>query len=184
MSDPATESNDAQSSSQEPQKPQIEPIRMPTVEEIRGQDIWNNCAVRSVVSGVMGGGLGLFMGMFLGALDNPIMQEEMTTRQQIVYQAKQMGRRSWSSCKTFAVMGLVFSAAECTVEKVRAKHDMTNTAVAGCVTGGTLSARGCQGTFNRTFSFNYQDATCPGFKLPVDQKLRAWVVLALRHFQS
>lgn len=58
------------------------------------------------------------MGMFLGALDNPIMQEEMTTRQQIVYQAKQMGRRSWSSCKTFAVMGLVFSAAECTVEKV------------------------------------------------------------------
>ncbi|MCD9642407.1 hypothetical protein HAX54_029214 [Datura stramonium] len=82
------------------------------------------------------------MGMFLGALDNPIMQEEMTTRQQIAYQAKQMGRRSWSSCKTFAVMGLVFSAAECTVEKVRAKHDMTNTAVAGCITGGTLSARG------------------------------------------
>lgn len=66
----------------------------------------------------VGGGLGLFMGMFLGALDNPIMQEEMTTRQQIVFQAKQMGRRSWSSCKTFAVMGLVFSAAECTVEKV------------------------------------------------------------------
>ncbi|KAF3656321.1 Mitochondrial import inner membrane translocase subunit TIM22-1 [Capsicum annuum] len=141
MSDPEVKSNDAQSSSQEAKKPQIEPIRMPTVEEIRGQDIWNNCAVRSVVSGVMGGGLGLFMGMFLGALDNPIMQEEMTTRQQIVFQAKQMGRRSWSSCKTFAVMGLVFSAAECTVEKVRAKHDMTNTAVAGCVTGGTLSAR-------------------------------------------
>nr|XP_033509698.1 mitochondrial import inner membrane translocase subunit TIM22-4-like isoform X1 [Nicotiana tomentosiformis] len=124
------------------QKPQIEPIRMPTVEEIRGQDIWNNCAVRSVVSGVMGGGLGLFMGLFLGALDNPIMQEEMTTRQQLVYQAKQMGRRSWSSCKTFAVMGLVFSAAECVDEKARAKHDMTNTAVAGCITGGTLSARG------------------------------------------
>jgi hypothetical protein len=27
---------------------------MPSVEEIKGQDIWNNCAVRSVVSGVMG----------------------------------------------------------------------------------------------------------------------------------
>lgn len=54
MSDPASESNDTHSSSQEAQKPQIEPIRMPTVEEIRGQDIWNNCAVRSVVSGVMG----------------------------------------------------------------------------------------------------------------------------------
>lgn len=54
MSDPEVKSNDAQSSSQEAKKPQIEPIRMPTVEEIRGQDIWNNCAVRSVVSGVMG----------------------------------------------------------------------------------------------------------------------------------
>lgn len=42
------------SSSTEAEKPQIEPIRMPTVEEIRGQDIWNNCAVRSVASGVMG----------------------------------------------------------------------------------------------------------------------------------
>lgn len=54
MSELATESNDENSSSQEAKKPQIEPIRMPTVEEIRGQDIWNNCAVRSVVSGVMG----------------------------------------------------------------------------------------------------------------------------------
>ncbi|XP_019150862.1 PREDICTED: mitochondrial import inner membrane translocase subunit TIM22-4-like [Ipomoea nil] len=134
--------NVSSSSSQEADKPPIEPIRLPTVEEIRGQDIWNNCAVRSVSSGVMGGGLGLFMGLFLGALDNPIMQDEMTTRQQIVFQAKQMGRRSWSSCKTFAVMGFIFSAAECVIEKARAKHDTTNTAVAGCVTGGTLSARG------------------------------------------
>lgn len=66
----------------------------------------------------LGGGLGFFMGMFLGALDNPLMQEEMTGRQQLIYQAKQMGRRSWSSAKAFAVMGLIFSAAECVVEKV------------------------------------------------------------------
>ncbi|KAJ9698764.1 hypothetical protein PVL29_007699 [Vitis rotundifolia] len=130
------------SSSTEAEKPQIEPIRMPTVEEIRGQDIWNNCAVRSVASGVMGGGLGLLMGLFLGALDNPIMQEEMTGRQQFIYTAKQMGRRSWGSAKTFAVMGLIFSAAECVVEKARAKHDTTNTVVAGCVTGGAISAKG------------------------------------------
>ncbi|XP_011623189.1 mitochondrial import inner membrane translocase subunit TIM22-4 isoform X1 [Amborella trichopoda] len=125
----------------EAEKP-IEPLRLPTVEEIRGQDIWNNCAVRSVVSGVMGGGLGLFMGLFLGALDNPLQQEEMTARQQFVYTTKQMGRRSLSSAKTFAVMGLIFSAAECVIEKARAKHDTTNTAVAGCVTGGALSAKG------------------------------------------
>ena len=40
--------------SNEAEKPAIEPIRMPTVEEIRGQDLWNNCAMRSVVSGAMG----------------------------------------------------------------------------------------------------------------------------------
>ncbi|CAI9101386.1 OLC1v1038696C1 [Oldenlandia corymbosa var. corymbosa] len=139
--EPTNASSDSSLSAPE-QKPKIEPIRLPTPEEIRGQDIWNNCAVRSVVSGVMGGGLGLAMGLFLGALDNPIMQEEMTTRQQLIYQAKQMGRRSWSSCKGFALMGLVFSAAECIIEKARAKHDMTNTVVAGCVTGGVISARG------------------------------------------
>ncbi|KAL2509075.1 mitochondrial import inner membrane translocase subunit TIM22-4 [Forsythia ovata] len=139
---PENESQSASSSSQDAPKPPFEPIRLPTVEEIRGQDIWNNCAVRSVVSGVMGGGLGLFMGMFLGALENPIMQDEMTGRQQFIYTAKQMGRKSWSSCKAFAVMGFVFSAAECAIEKARAKHDTTNTVVAGCVTGGTISARG------------------------------------------
>ena len=53
-----------------------------------------------------------------------------------------MGRRSWSSAKAFAVMGLIFSAAECVVEKARAKHDITNTVVAGCDTGGTISAKG------------------------------------------
>ncbi|CAL5424635.1 unnamed protein product [Camellia sinensis] len=137
-----TKSDSSSSSSNEAPKPQIEPLRLPSAEEIRGQDIWNNCAVRSVVSGFMGGGLGLFMGMFLGALENPIMQDQMTGKQQFIYTAKQMGSRSWSSCKTFAVMGLIFSAAECVVEKARAKHDITNTVVAGCVTGGAISARG------------------------------------------
>ncbi|KAF4392734.1 hypothetical protein F8388_010757, partial [Cannabis sativa] len=126
----------------EVEKPPIEPIRLPTVEEIRGQDIWNNCAVRSVFSGVMGGALGLAMGLFIGSLDNPITRDEMSGKQQFVYQAKQMGRRSWSSAKAFAVMGFVFSAAECVIEKARAKHDTTNTVVAGCVTGGTISAKG------------------------------------------
>lgn len=58
------------------------------------------------------------MGLLLGALDTPLMQDEMTGRQQFIYQAKQMGRRSWSSARAFAVMGFVFSAAECVVEKV------------------------------------------------------------------
>lgn len=140
--EPETNAASTSSSSSEAQKPPIEPLRLPTPDEIRGQDIWNNCAVRSVFSGVVGGGLGLAFGMFLGSFDNPIMQDQMTGKQQFIYQAKQMGRKSWSNCKTFAVMGFIFSAAECVVEKARAKHDTTNTAIAGCVTGGSLSARG------------------------------------------
>ncbi|KGN65851.1 mitochondrial import inner membrane translocase subunit TIM22-4 [Cucumis sativus] len=128
--------------SSDAQLPPIQPVRMPTVEEIRGQDIWDNCAVRSVVSGVMGGGLGFFVGLFLASTDTSMVQDEMTARQQFVNTAKQMGRRSWGSAKSFAVMGLIFSAAECVVEKARAKHDMTNTIVAGCVTGGSISAKG------------------------------------------
>lgn len=68
---------------------------------------------------VLGGGLGLAMGLFLGSMDTHVMQDEMTGKQQLIYQAKQMGRRSWSSAKAFAVMGLIFSAAECVVEKVK-----------------------------------------------------------------
>ncbi|KAG8476197.1 hypothetical protein CXB51_033206 [Gossypium anomalum] len=128
-------------SSHEAEQPQIQAIRMPSMEEIRAQEVWNNCAVRSVASGVMGGGLGFMMGMFLGALDNPVMQDQMSGKQQLLYNLKQMGSRSWSSAKTFAVMGVVFSAVECVVEKARAKHDTTNTVVAGCVTGGTMSAK-------------------------------------------
>ncbi|CAH8334410.1 unnamed protein product [Eruca vesicaria subsp. sativa] len=90
----------------------------------------------------LGGGLGLMMGLFLGALDYPIMHDTMTGKQQFIFTAKQMGQRSWSSCKTFAVMGLVFYAAECIIEKARAKHDTTNTAFARCVTSGSMSARG------------------------------------------
>ncbi|XP_078445392.1 mitochondrial import inner membrane translocase subunit TIM22-4-like [Wolffia australiana] len=122
--------------------PKIEPLKLPTIEEIRGQEIWNNCAIRSAFSGIMGGGFGFFMGMLLGALDNPLLQEEMSAKQQFIHTAKQMGRRSWSSAKTFAVMGLLFSAAECVVEKARAKHDLTNTMAAGCFTGGAISAKG------------------------------------------
>lgn len=136
--DPSTSA----SSSDKPPERQIEPFKPPTPEEIRGQDIWNNCAVRSVFSGIAGGGLGIFMGLFLGALDNPLVQEQMTAKQQFIYTAKQMGSRSLNSAKAFAVMGLIFSGVECFVEKARAKHDTTNTVVAGCVTGGALSARG------------------------------------------
>lgn len=52
-SDSGAESANAQNVAEKPQN-QVERFHLPTPEEIRGQDIWNNCAVRSLVSGVMG----------------------------------------------------------------------------------------------------------------------------------
>lgn len=52
---------EAREAPEEEEKPRIEPLRLPTPEEIRGQDIWNNCAVRSVVSGIMGENASLFL---------------------------------------------------------------------------------------------------------------------------
>lgn len=56
----ASSESEPQPAPTEAEKPKIEPLRLPTPEEVRGQDIWNNCAVRSVVSGV----LGLFPSLF------------------------------------------------------------------------------------------------------------------------
>lgn len=55
-----TESNNgAASTSKETETPQIHSFRMPTIEEVRAQEVWNNCAVRSVASGVMGERIGI-----------------------------------------------------------------------------------------------------------------------------
>eukprot|EP00850_Spirogloea_muscicola_P021695 SM000258S09111 [mRNA] locus=s258:12338:13493:- [translate_table: standard] len=114
---------------------------MPTPEEIRAQDIFNNCAVRTVVSGIMGGGMGVAMGLLFGALEQPVNAHEMNTKQVLLHAVRTAGNRSSSMAKTFAIMGAIFSGAECLIEKARAKHDETNTAAAGCVTGAALSGR-------------------------------------------
>ncbi|KAG0580492.1 hypothetical protein M758_4G179600 [Ceratodon purpureus] len=85
--------------------------------------------------------MGIFMGMLFGALENPIHSETMTARQQFVSAARTMGTKSGQMAKTFAVMGAIFAGTECVFEKARAKHDATNTVLAGCATGGSMSAR-------------------------------------------
>jgi len=88
-----------------------------------------------------GGGMGVFMGMLFGALETPLHGDTMTARQHFVHAARTMGSKSVQMAKTFAVMGAIFSGTECLIEKARARHDATNTVVAGCVTGGSMSAR-------------------------------------------
>jgi mitochondrial import inner membrane translocase subunit TIM22 len=93
--------------------------------------------------------MGLAMGLFLGALDNPV--EEMSGRQQLIFQAKQMGRRSVNSAKAFSVMGLIFSAVECIVEQVnyRGKEMINlNLSVVHCATCSVITVANLEDTTN------------------------------------
>lgn len=47
-------------------------LDMPTAEQIMSEDFMNNCAVRTVLSGVMGAGLGVMFGLFMGTMDGAV----------------------------------------------------------------------------------------------------------------
>lgn len=65
----------------------------------------------------------------------------LPVREQLRRGFKDMGSRSYSSAKNFAVVGALFSGTECCIESLRAKNDLVNGAAAGCMTGGILGAR-------------------------------------------
>lgn len=61
-------------------------------------------------------------------------------RQQLKQGFKDMGSRSFSSAKNFGKVGAIFSGTECCIEGYRAKNDLANGVMAGCITGGVLAA--------------------------------------------
>lgn len=65
----------------------------------------------------------------------------LSTREQIRRGFKDMGSRSYSSAKNFAIVGALFSGTECCIEGLRAKNDLANGVAAGCITGGILGAQ-------------------------------------------
>lgn len=77
----------------------------------------------------------------------------LPVREQLRRGFKDMGSRAYSSAKNFALIGALYSGTECCVEGFRAKSDLQNSVVAGCITGGALAykagpqaaALGCAG---------------------------------------
>lgn len=61
-------------------------------------------------------------------------------REQLRAGLKDMGNRSFSSAKNFGKVGAIFAGTECCIEGYRAKNDLVNGALAGCITGGVLAA--------------------------------------------
>ncbi|KAL1922242.1 uncharacterized protein VTP21DRAFT_9781 [Calcarisporiella thermophila] len=124
-----------------------QPIQPPPgVEAV--QAVMESCPGKFVASGVAGFFLGGAFGLLMASLDygGPSMSPEtstadLSTKQQVKLALRDMGRRTWSSAKNFAVIGAVFSGTECIIESYRAKNDLYNGAMAGCFTGGVLAAR-------------------------------------------
>ncbi|KAF9200039.1 Mitochondrial import inner membrane translocase subunit tim22 [Haplosporangium sp. Z 27] len=106
-----------------------------------------NCPFKFVVGGVTGFALGGVFGVVMSSFEfsgpqlTPQMQE-LSTREQMRIMLKDMGNRSYSSAKNFAVVAAIFSSTECFIEGYRAKNDIYNGAAAGCFTGGVLAAKG------------------------------------------
>ena len=92
---------------------------------------------------VLGGALGGVMGVVFGAFEPMEVPApdapKVTMRETIRQGAKSAGARSWSYAKGFAAFGALYAGSECVVEKVRAKHDVANSAYAGCFTGGVMA---------------------------------------------
>ncbi|KAF3935365.1 hypothetical protein ABW19_dt0210544 [Dactylella cylindrospora] len=113
------------------------------------QAAMESCPIKTVISGGMGFALGGVFGLFMASMSydtlaTPASQKlvDLPFRQQLKIGVKDMGARSWSSAKGFGAVGALFAGTECVIESYRAKHDLTNAALAGCATGGILGATG------------------------------------------
>jgi len=112
--------------------------------------IMDSCAFKIVSGGVIGSVLGVALGIFMGAMggDNSAIQvlhgREVPTaplREQLRVASKATAAKSRGWAKSFGVLSALFGGVECVIEKQRAKHDVWNPVMSGCVVGATLSAK-------------------------------------------
>lgn len=115
------------------------------------QEAMNSCAGKAIMSGVMGFGMGGLFGLFMASMsyDTPFGSPTagpngqtiaaLPLKQQIKIGFKDMGTRSYSMARNFGKVGALFAGIECGVEGLRAKNDLGNGVVAGCLTGGILA---------------------------------------------
>lgn len=103
-----------------------------------------SCFFKAAMSGTVGGGLGLFCGLLFGGYSSAVdkaVEMEGSSSVKLRVGFREAARAMGSYAKSFAMFGIVFSASECTVEKVRARHDLYNSVIAGCMTGATLASQ-------------------------------------------
>ncbi|KIM99528.1 hypothetical protein OIDMADRAFT_19667 [Oidiodendron maius Zn] len=113
------------------------------------QALMESCPGKTAVSGVMGFALGGAFGLFMASMqyDTPLATnpnaaalQSLPLREQLRRGLKDMGSRSYSSARNFGKVGAIFAGTECCIEGYRAKNDLLNGVLAGCITGGALAA--------------------------------------------
>ncbi|KAJ2725922.1 Mitochondrial import inner membrane translocase subunit tim22 [Coemansia sp. Benny D115] len=129
--------------------------RTPTQDErAAAAKVTDSCAFKAGFSGIAGYGIGLMFGLVLSGIEfSTPVDTTASTKQQVKTVLKDMGNKSLSSARNFAVMAAIYSGTECMIESYRARNDIYNSIGAGCVTGGVLAmktgprgmAAGCAG---------------------------------------
>ncbi|KAI9593843.1 Tim17/Tim22/Tim23/Pmp24 family-domain-containing protein [Syncephalis fuscata] len=109
--------------------------------------VMESCAAKTVFSGGAGFGLGALFGLFMAGLDfstpeQHLNRPEPKLKEQVKDVFKDMGKRSYSSAKNFAVVAAIYTGVECYIKSYRATNDLYNSVSAGCITGGILAAKG------------------------------------------
>jgi mitochondrial import inner membrane translocase subunit TIM22 len=100
-------------------------------------------ALSATAGSVLGVGFGLFFGGYANAVDKAVeLQGPTSAKLRVGFREAGLSMRSYA--KQFAIFGAVFSTSECTVEKIRARHDLYNSVIAGCATGAILASQPTQ----------------------------------------
>jgi len=110
-------------------------------EDLMMERMMEHCGFKTGMACVLGYALGGAFGLFTAGLDTSMpsqIQREKETAKDII---KEMKTRAGSMAKNFAVVGAMFSSTECMIESYRGKTDLTNGAMAGCMSGGMLGLR-------------------------------------------
>lgn len=112
-------------------------------------EFMQSCPGKTAMAGGSGFFLGGFFGLFMASMayDVPVGTNavnhisELPFKQQMKLQFTDMAKRSWNSAKNFGYIGMIYSGVECSIESLRAKHDIYNGVTAGCITGAGLSVK-------------------------------------------
>eukprot|EP01132_Coremiostelium_polycephalum_P006067 gene6067-7557_t len=113
------------------------------------EKLMNSCIFHSVRGSIMGAGIGFLFGVFfatspmgMGSLGPEALSPAPTPLwKQVVDGFKDQGRNGLRSAKNMAGVMLIYSGAECAIEKARGRDDRMNPLYAGCTTGALIAAR-------------------------------------------